>query len=213
MSFRQLTVIIGLVLPTSSCLAQGIFLGKGENAQFVDFGFSTVEESYLIGLSGGFSAAGIFDFGLGGLYGGAHDDNVVGVSQFASIHLLRLDFLERSRFSLSFMQSLVSVDALGNSYYGGTTTLSIGGRATLQAGGSNTAVAPFLGYARAGVASESDEIDVCEIGLSIVTYSRRSVFVVTPVIGVASENTSFSLSFTLNFVGSGGGKWKDEFGN
>jgi hypothetical protein len=110
---------------------------------------------------------------------------------------------------------MVSVDDLGNSYNGATTTISVGGRATLQFGRSATAVAPFMGFARARLARAHQQgTNVYEFGLSVVHFSRGSVFVVTPVVSTGGNVTSFSLSFTLNFLGTGGasssgGKWKD----
>ena len=216
MFFRLLTIIIVSLLAASSCLAQGIFLDKGESAPLIDFGFATGKDTYLFGLSVGYSAGGVFDFGGGGLYGGDGSTSVAGGSQFAAIHFLRFVDPQGSRFSLSLMQSLVSVSSLGNSYYGATTTtLSVGGRATLQFGRSSTAVAPFIGYARAGLAAEGQQdMDVYEYGLVIVSFARRSVFAFTPAVSTGGGTTSFSISLTLNMLGTGGasssgGKWKD----
>jgi len=213
MSCRHLTVIIGILLAASSCLAQGVFLEKGTSAPFIDFGFATEEEVYLFGLSVGFSAGGVFDFGVGGVYGGDNHSSVGGFSQFAAINFLRATNAESSRFSLSFTQSVTSLGRLGTKYGNSTTDVSLGGRAVLQVGRSKTAVAPFAGFARTGLASTTRDVNVYEFGIAIVNFSHRSVIVVTPTISTGGEITSFALSFTLNLLGGGGsssgGKWKD----
>jgi len=87
-----LTLLITGVVSIAS--AQGYFLDRGQNGSFVTLGFTPDEGTNTFAGGIGFSANGVFDFGVVGSYlSGDEDDEPgsygIGVQPFIGIHVLK----------------------------------------------------------------------------------------------------------------------------
>jgi hypothetical protein len=198
--------------------AQSSYLEKGQNGFVISGGFSTNED--ISGFSGevGYSFSGVFDLGLSVSRLGfdeqflGEDLNATVISPFVSYIPIKQDESIPVSFSLngSYQKQLYTNDVLDDNNIDVTGDyFTIGASLFTDVEASDAMkIQPKAGVNyitgetkvedSSGSVSESDNSTVFNLGVSLIfETSPSNSFVVTPILGIQEDVTTFGLSLTF----------------
>lgn len=212
---KSLFTVVTLILFSTTVFGQGAFLEKGQSGLGIGVGFSTNENSSGFGGSLGYSISGIVDLGISVDRVNADDDlHATVVSPTLSFYPVKQN--ESVPFTLGFNFSYQSEEFSSDSFSGYDVEISgdyysIGAslHRTIQAS-DKSRVQPIIGVnfvtgttkikSSWGSAKSEDDATSFSLGLAgIFDISPKTIFVLTPQLGISEEVTSFGVSAAFIF--------------
>ena len=218
-SIFTMLLIVGC---SAQLYSQGYYLERGQNGFGISAGFASNKNASSIGGSAGYSASGIFDFGLSisqisfeeKLIG--EDVSATALSPFITLHVVKQN--ETTPVSVALSASYENDSYSSNALDQYNLELSASGITigALIYGDINTSptmkVQPSIGLRYFSSESEikdnsgnsitsKDDGTIVGIGVGLLFQTApNTIFGISPSIGIHKSNTSFSLSAGLIFI-------------